>query len=167
MLFLGIATIPVTYSHTVGVRVPSGGLEECREVDGPERCTICGFCKKATNDCFSCGVPRLYATHEGQLCAACYQQCGAQGSQQPGPPCDHAPACSLFLVRHCTGQFTVPFILHLHICAVAQTPHFLVLLILKLLVLCMCNAGADTCAPPKEDEELIIFATLRTCRPIS
>ena len=69
--FLGIATIPVTYSYTVGVRVPFWGLEESRNVDGPKCCTISGCRKKATKDCFSCGVPRLCATHEGELCPAC------------------------------------------------------------------------------------------------
>ena len=71
VLFLGITTIPVTYSYTLGVRVLFWGLEECRDVDGPECCPISGCRKKATKDCFSCGVPRLCATHEGESCRAC------------------------------------------------------------------------------------------------
>ena len=39
--------------------------------------------------------------------------------------------------RYCTGRFIVPFILHLHISAAAQTPQLLLPLILKLRVLCM------------------------------
>ena len=68
---MGIATIPVTYSYMVVVRVPFWGLEECCDVDGLERCTISGCQKKATKDCFRCGAVRLYATHEGELCPAC------------------------------------------------------------------------------------------------
>ena len=70
VLFLSIATVPVTYSYTVGIHVPFWGLEESR-VDGPERCTISGCRRKAAKDCFSCGMPRLCATHEGELCPAC------------------------------------------------------------------------------------------------
>ena len=73
VLFFGIATIPVTYSYMVGVRVPFWGLEESCDVDGPERCTISGCRKNTTKHCFSCGVPRLCATHEGELCLACSQ----------------------------------------------------------------------------------------------
>ena len=73
VLFLGIATIPVTYSYMVGLHVLFWVLEESRDVDAPERCTISGCRKKATKDCFSCGVPRLRATHEGVLCPACSQ----------------------------------------------------------------------------------------------
>ena len=65
VLFLGIATIPVTYSYTVGIHVPFSALEDCRDVDGPERSMILGRPKKATKDCLRCGVPRLCATHEG------------------------------------------------------------------------------------------------------
>ena len=54
VLFLGIATISVTYSYTVGVRVQFWGLEGCHDVDAPERCSISGCQKKATKDCFSC-----------------------------------------------------------------------------------------------------------------
>ena len=70
VLFLGIVPISVTYSYTVGVHVPFCGLEERRDVDGPEHRTISGSRKKATKDCFSCGVQRLCATHEGELCPA-------------------------------------------------------------------------------------------------
>ena len=45
VLFLGIATIPVTYLYTGGVHVLFWGLEECQHVDGLERCTISG-CRK-------------------------------------------------------------------------------------------------------------------------
>ena len=71
VLFLGIATVLVTYSYRVGVHVPFWGLEESRAVDGLQRCTISGCRRKATKDCFSCGMPRLCATREGEICAAC------------------------------------------------------------------------------------------------
>ena len=71
VLSLGIATIPVTYLYTVGVRVPFSRLEQSHDVDVSERCTILGRRKKATKDCFTCGVPRLCATHEEELCPAC------------------------------------------------------------------------------------------------
>ena len=92
VLFLGIATVPITYSYTVGVHVPFWGLEESR-VDGPERCTISGCRRKAAKDCFSCGMPRLCATHEGELCPACSQvsvgskaSAAASAPQAPGFP---------------------------------------------------------------------------------
>ena len=72
VMFLGIATVPVTLSYTVGVHVPFWISEESRAVDGPERCTIPGCRTKAAKDCFSCGMPRLCATHEGELCQACW-----------------------------------------------------------------------------------------------
>ena len=72
VLFLGIATVPVTYSYTVGVHIPFWGFEESR-IDGPERCTISGCRRKAVKDCFSCGMPRVCASHEGELCPACWQ----------------------------------------------------------------------------------------------
>ena len=71
VLFLGIATIPVTYSYTVGVHVLFWGLEEDPDADGPECCTIPGCRRKATKDSFNCGMRRLCATHEGELCPAC------------------------------------------------------------------------------------------------
>ena len=93
VLFLGIATIPVMYSYTVRVRVPFWGLEESRDVDGPERCTISGCRKKATKDCLSCWVPRLCATREGELCPVCSQvsvgskaSAAASAPQAPGFP---------------------------------------------------------------------------------
>ena len=73
MLFLGTATIPETYWYTVGLHVPFWALEESRDADGPERCTILGYRRKAAKDCFSCGMPRLFATHEGELCPTCSQ----------------------------------------------------------------------------------------------
>ena len=73
VLFLSIATIPVTYAYAVGVRVPFRGLQESRDVDRPECRTISGCRQKATKDCFGCGVPRLCATHERELCPACSQ----------------------------------------------------------------------------------------------
>ena len=86
VLFLGIATVPVTYSYTVGVHVPFWGLEESR-VDGPERCTISGCRRKAARDCFSCGMPRLCATHEGELCPACSQvSVGSKASAAASAP---------------------------------------------------------------------------------
>ena len=71
VLFLGSATIPITYSYTVRLHVPLWFLEESRNIDGPECCTISGYRRKAAKDCFSCGMPRLCATHEGELCPAC------------------------------------------------------------------------------------------------
>ena len=48
-------------------------MEESRNVDGPEHCTILACPKKATKDCFICGVLRLCATHEAELSSACSQ----------------------------------------------------------------------------------------------
>ena len=50
VLFLGTATIPVTYSYTVRGHVLFWGLEESCDVDGPERCTISGCWRKSTKD---------------------------------------------------------------------------------------------------------------------
>ena len=87
VLFLGIATIPVTYSYTVGVRVPCWGLKERRDVDGPKRCSISGCRKKGAKDSFSCGVPRLCAIHEGELCPACSQvSVGSKASEAASAP---------------------------------------------------------------------------------
>ena len=85
--FLGIATIPVTYSYTVGVCVPFWGLEESCDVDGPECCTISGCWRQATKDCFSCGMPRPSATHEGELCPVCSQDSvGSKASAAASAP---------------------------------------------------------------------------------
>ena len=87
VLFLGIATIPVTYSYAVGVRVSFWGLGESRDIDGPQRCTISGCRRKATKDCFGCGVSRLCATHEGELCPACSQvSVGSKASAAASAP---------------------------------------------------------------------------------
>ena len=87
VLFLDIATISVTYSYTVGVRVPFWGLKESRDVDGPERCTISGCRRKAKKDCFGCRMPRLCATHEGELCLGCSQvSVGSKASAAASAP---------------------------------------------------------------------------------
>ena len=86
MLSLGIATVPVTYSYTVGVHVPFWALEESR-VDGLERCTISGCRRKAAKDCFSRGMPRLCATYEGEPCPACSQlSVGSKASAAASAP---------------------------------------------------------------------------------
>ena len=78
--------VPVTYSYTVGVPVPFWGLEESR-VDGPKRCTIPACQRKTAKDCFSCGMPRLFATHEGELCPACSQvSVGSKASAAASAP---------------------------------------------------------------------------------
>ena len=71
MLFLGIATTPVTYPYTIGIRLPFGGLEDGCEVAGTEEYVISRCRNKATKKCFSSGVPRLCACHEGEMCPAC------------------------------------------------------------------------------------------------
>ena len=86
VLFLGIAMVPVTPSYTVGVHVPFWGSEESR-VDGPECCTISGCRRKVAKDCFSCGMPRLCATHEGERCPACsHVSVGSKASAAASAP---------------------------------------------------------------------------------
>ena len=48
MLFLGMATIPVTYTYTVEVRVPFWGLRVSGDVDGPDRSPLSDCWKKDT-----------------------------------------------------------------------------------------------------------------------
>ena len=86
-LLLGIATIPVRCSYTVGAGIRFGGLEDGRNVDGRAPDTISGFRKKATKGCFRCGVPRLCVTYEGELCLACWQVCvGSMASAAASAP---------------------------------------------------------------------------------